>query len=201
MRKIKIKNLFASKRKPKRLISTKLIGKKVILRKLKVTDAVYLYDTYEDLRNEIYTPYNKLNNVDDVTVYLMDYTSKYETGKSIGWAITSSKTNEFVGVIHVLKFKEVEKQCTISFYTVKGLKDPYIIESIKMVVEYLFSTGLVRRIEADIDSDDSFSEIALIKCGFTLEGTKRKYAYYGEQYHDVKLYSILDEEVILVKEK
>lgn len=200
MGKIKIKNLFASKRKPKRLVSTKLVGKKVILRKLKVTDAVYLYDTYEESKNLMYTPYNKLNSVDDTTMYLMRYISKYETGKSIGWAITSSKTNEFVGVIHVLKFKELEKQCTLSFYTVKGLRDPYVIESIRLVAEYLFSSGLVRRIEADIDSEDTFSEVALIKSGFTLEGTKRRYAYYGEQYHDVKLYSILDDEIIVIKE-
>ena len=69
-----------------------------------------------------------------------------------------------------------------------------------MVVQYLFSTKLVRRIEVKIDANDTFTEIALIKCGFVSEGTKRKYSYYGNEYHDVKVYAILDDEIVLVKE-
>ena len=177
------------------------MGKKITLRKLKVTDALYAHDTYEDLKNTMYNKFNSLNSVDDFTMYLMDYTSRYETGESVGWAIISNKTNEFIGVIQIPNFYALEKNCTLSFYTVKGLKDPYIVESIKLVIEYIFSSKLVHRIQCKIDAEDSFSEIALIKTGFVYEGTQRQYAVYGDKYHDVKVYSILEEEIVLSEEK
>ena len=200
MRKIRIKDLFASKKKPVRLSNATLNGKKVTLRKLQIKDAVYFNDTYEELRDTMYLPYNKLNNVDDYTMYLIDHIAKYEKGSAVGWAIESTKTNEFIGVIQVYKFVEKEGRCSISFYTVKGLKDPYIIEAINLVMQYLFSTKLVRRIEVKIDANDSFTEIALIKCGFVYEVIKRKYSFYGGEYHDVKVYAILDDEIVLTKE-
>lgn len=200
MKKIRIKDLFASKKKPIRLSNATLNGKKVSLRKLQVKDAVYFHDTYEELRDTMYLPYNKFNSIDDYTMYLIDHNAKYEKGLAVGWAIESTKTSEFVGVIQVYKFVEKEGRCSLSFYTVKGLKDPYIIESINLVIQYLFSTKLVRRIEVKIDSNDSFTEIALIKCGFAYEGSKRKYSYYGGEYHDVKVYAILDDEIVLTKE-
>lgn len=200
MKLLKFKNVFAKKRKPTKLMSTKIEGKKVSLRKLVVNDALYAHDTYEDLKYKRYNTFNNLDTVDDYMVYLMNYTANYETGKSVGWAITSTKTKEFIGVIQVLKYYNVDGNCTISFYTIEGLKDTYLIEALKLACSYLFSTKLVRRIQTKIDADDSFSEVILIKSGFTYEGTQRKYALYNEEYHDIKVYSILEDEIELTED-
>ena len=201
MKLLKFEDFFHKKKKPSKLISAKIEGKKVTLRKLVVKDAVYAHDTYEDLKFKRYHSFNFLNTDDDYMVYLMDYTSRYETGKSVGWAITSTKTKEFIGVIQVPHYYSEEGNYSISFYTVLGLKDTYIIEAIKLACSYLFSTKLVRRIQAKIDADDDFSEIALIKSGFHYEGTQRKYALYNEEFHDIKLYSLLKDEIELTEEK
>lgn len=201
MKLLKFKNLFAKKKKPSRLISAKIEGKKVTLRKLVVRDALYAHDTYEDLKYKRYNSFNNLNSVDDYMVYLMNYTARYETGESVGWAITSTRTKEFIGVIQVPNFYRDEGNCSLTFYTIDGLKDIYLIETLKLVCSYLFSTSLVRRIQVKIDGDDSFSEIVLIKSGFTYEGTQRKYALYNEEFHDVKVYSLLKDEIELTEEK
>ncbi len=201
MKLLKFKNLFAKKKKPSKLISAKIEGKKVSLRKLVVRDAPYAHDTYEDLKYKRYNSFNNLNSVDDYMVYLMNYTARYETGESVGWAITSTKTKEFIGVIQVPNFYREEGNCSLAFYTIDGLKDLYLIETLKLVCSYLFSTNLVRRIQVKIDGDDSFSEIVLIKSGFTYEGTQRKYALYNEEFHDIKVYSLLKDEIELTEDK
>ncbi len=198
---LKFKNLFAKKKKPSKLISAKIEGKKVSLRKLVVRDALYAHDTYEDLKYKRYNSFNNLNSVDDYMVYLMNYTARYETGESVGWAITSTKTKEFIGVIQVPHFYREEGNCSLSFYTIDGIKDLYLVETLKLVCSYLFSTNLVRRIQAKIDAEDSFSEIVLIKSGFTYEGTQRKYALYNEEFHDIKVYSLLKDEIELTEDK
>lgn len=201
MKKIKFKIPFFKKKKNKKLEPITMEGKRVILRKLKISDALYAFDTFEDRRNKCYHPFNNLQTDDDVALYLMNSISKYEEGKSIGWAITSSKTNEFIGMIQIPFLYPEERNCSLIFYVVQGLKKDFLIESINLVCGYLFSTGLVRRVQAKIDAEDSFNEQALIETGFVYEGTQRKYAYYNETYHDVKMYSLLEDEVVVQEEK
>ncbi len=200
MKLLKFKDVFAKKRKPKKLLSNRIEGKKVTLRKLVVSDAIYSHDTFEDLKFKIYHGFNNLNTIDDFMVYLMDYTARYETGESVGWAITSTKTKEFIGVIQVPNYYKEDRNCSLNFYTIKGLNDSYLIETLKLVCAYLFSTKLVRRIQVKLDAEDSFSEIVLIKSGFTYEGTQRKYAKYNDEFHDIKVYSLLEDEVELSEE-
>lgn len=201
MKLLKFNNIFSKRKRPLKLASNKLEGKKVTLRKLVVKDALYAHDTYEDLKFKRYNNFNNLSTVDDYMVYLMNYTSRYETGESVGWAIISTKTKEFIGVIQVPHYYHEDGNCSLTFYTIDGLKDGYLIETLKLVCSYLFSTRLVRRIQAKIDAEDSFSEIVLIKSGFTYEGTQRKYAKYNEEFHDVKVYSLLEDEIELTEEK
>ena len=201
MKKIKFKIPFLKKKKVKKLESATLQGEKVLLRKLKVTDAIFAYDTFEEYKGFCYHPFNNLNTVDDVTLYLMNYVSRYDQGISIGWAITSSKTKEFIGMIQVPFWYPEERNCSLNFYIVKGLKKSYLEEAIKLGCGYLFSTKLVRRIQVKIDAEDTFNEEVLIHSGFFYEGTQRKYAFYHEKYHDVKLYSLLEDEVVVQEEK
>ncbi len=201
MKKIKFKIPFFKKKKINKLESVTLQGKKVILRKLKISDAIFAYDTFEDHRNHIYHPFNQLETDDDVAIYLMNFVSRYDEGKSIGWAITSSKTNEFIGMIQVPFLYPEERNCSLNFYVVKGLKKEYLEEAVQLVCGYLFSSKFVRRIQAKIDSEDSFNEQILINLGFIYEGTQRKYAYYGDVFHDIKMYSLLEDEVVVQEEK
>lgn len=198
MMKLRLKNLFEKKKKPSKLVSKRLEGTKVCLRKLVVKDAPFAHDTYEELRFSKYNPFNKLDSIDDYIIYLTNYTANYDTGKSVGWAITSTKTKEFIGVIQVPHYYHEDGNSTILFYIMKGLNKSYLEEAIKLVCSYLFSTNLVRRVQAKIDAEDTFNEEVLKKCKFVLDGIQRKYALYNNEYHDIKVYSLLKEEIVLL---
>jgi len=70
----------------------------------------------------------------------------------------------------------------------------YGTEAIQLMVDHLFLTKNVVRIQVTTDSRNVASQRALEKVGFVKEGTMRKYFYAEGNYRDHFLYSILREE-------
>lgn len=72
----------------------------------------------------------------------------------------------------------------------------YGTEAIQLMVDHLFLTKDVVRIQVTTDVRNLTSQRALEKSGFVKEGTMRKYFYAKGDYRDHFLYSILREEWI-----
>jgi|Deesub1362B_J571_1020462.scaffolds.fasta_scaffold00654_6 diamine N-acetyltransferase len=70
----------------------------------------------------------------------------------------------------------------------------YGTEAIQLMVDHLFLTKDIVRIQATTDVKNVASQRALEKAGFVKEGTMRKYFYAKGNYTDHFLYSILREE-------
>jgi RimJ/RimL family protein N-acetyltransferase len=70
----------------------------------------------------------------------------------------------------------------------------YGTEAVQIIVDYLFQTTDVVRIQARTDVRNTPSGKALAKSGFIKEGTMRKSGYSRGVYRDESLYSILREE-------
>jgi RimJ/RimL family protein N-acetyltransferase len=67
-------------------------------------------------------------------------------------------------------------------------------EAIQLMIDYLFLTKDIVRIQVSTDTRNITSQKALEKAGFTKEGTMRKSGYTRGKYEDHYLYSILREE-------
>jgi RimJ/RimL family protein N-acetyltransferase len=67
-------------------------------------------------------------------------------------------------------------------------------EAIKLMVDYLFCTRDIARIQAPTDTKNTPSQRALEKAGFTRECTMRKSWYARGEHRDQYLYRILREE-------
>ena len=70
----------------------------------------------------------------------------------------------------------------------------YGTEAIQLMVDYLFLTKDIVRIQAPTEATNMPSQKALEKAGFINEGTMRKSLYVRGEYRDMYLYSILREE-------
>jgi len=70
----------------------------------------------------------------------------------------------------------------------------YTTEAVKLLVDHLFSTKKIVRIQAECNPENRASIRVLEKAGFTYEGLKRKAAYIQGVYMDGAIYSILREE-------
>jgi diamine N-acetyltransferase len=70
----------------------------------------------------------------------------------------------------------------------------YGTEAVKIIVDYLFLSKEIIRIEAETDVRNVASQRILEKSGFTKEGTIRKSKFVRGEWRDRYLYSILREE-------
>jgi len=70
----------------------------------------------------------------------------------------------------------------------------YGTEAIQLMVDYLFLTKEIVRIQAPTETRNMPAQKALEKAGFAKEGTMRKSLYVRGEYRDMYLYSILREE-------
>jgi [ribosomal protein S5]-alanine N-acetyltransferase len=70
----------------------------------------------------------------------------------------------------------------------------YTREAAKLIVDFLFTTKNIERIEAVTDVDNVASQRVLESVGFKREGTLRKRSFTKGEYRDEYIYSILSEE-------
>jgi len=70
----------------------------------------------------------------------------------------------------------------------------YGTEAVKIMVDYLFLSNAIVRIQAHVDPRNKASQKVLEKAGFTREGLVRKSAFIRGEWRDGVLYSILREE-------
>jgi ribosomal-protein-alanine N-acetyltransferase len=70
----------------------------------------------------------------------------------------------------------------------------YGSEAIALIVDYLFLSKNIMRIQATTDTRNLASQKVLEKAGFKKEGTLRKYVFLRGELRDAFLYSVLREE-------
>jgi len=70
----------------------------------------------------------------------------------------------------------------------------YGTEAVKLLMDYLFLSKDIVRIQAQTDPRNVASKIVLEKAGFTIEGMLRKSLFVRGEWRDRALYSILREE-------
>ena len=94
-------------------------------------------------------------------------------------------------VAHFLAAGETE----LGYFIVpKERRKGYVSEAIKIIVDYLFLSKDIVRIQAKADPENTASWKALEKAGFTREGILRKTFYCRGKWTDDCIYSILREE-------
>ncbi len=76
----------------------------------------------------------------------------------------------------------------------KERKKGYASEAVKLLVEYLFSTQNISRVQATTNVLNEPAQRVLEKCGFVKEGQLRKALFTNGKFHDVYVYGVTREE-------
>ena len=121
-----------------------------------------------------------------------DLEKLYDNLKDSQWFIIEKKDGTKIGNIgHLLSAGEVE----IGYFVVpKERRKGYAGEAILIMVDYLFLSKDLERIQAKADPENIASCKALEKTGFKREGILRKTFFSRGKWKDDCMYSILREE-------
>ena len=121
-----------------------------------------------------------------------DIEKRYEKLSSEKWFLIETKTGSKIGFIGHFPHGE---QIEIGFAIVPSEREKgYCTEAVKIMVDYLFLSKEIVRIQARTNVRNNPSQRVLEKAGFKREGTLRKALFVRGKWADTYLYSILREE-------
>jgi RimJ/RimL family protein N-acetyltransferase len=109
-----------------------------------------------------------------------------------GWFFIEKKDGTKVGNIG---HKLVEQAQEIGYAVLSSeRRKGYSTEAVKIMVDYLFLSKNIVRVQAHTDVRNVASQKVLEKVGFKREGVVRRYCFARGEWRDYYLYSILREE-------
>lgn len=110
--------------------------------------------------------------------------------------VEENRTKAMVGIAVYYTVHPVMQNLEIGFQIRSGSErnKGYGTEAVKLLLEYLFSTRDVKRIQATTDVENKAAQRVLEKNGFKREGRLRKALFRRGEFHDAYIYSVLREE-------
>ncbi len=173
----------------------KIEGKKINIRKLKKSDAPFIYQNAKDFEIAKYTtiphPY-KLKNAED---FIKTTHQKMRKKKSFELGIELKENKKIIGIIGLTNINYNNKNAEIGYWLGKKYWGKGIMkEAIKLILKFGFKKLKLVRIYARVMHPNIASAKLLEKSGFKYEGRMRKTTLKKGKWMDDLKYSILNSE-------
>lgn len=172
---------------------------RLLLRRFAFDDA---YDMFKNWANDCmvtkFLTWRPHNNIDVTKEILEQWVKEYENNDIYDWAIELKENGEVIGGISIVKLDENHYSCEIGYcmsrrYWGKGIMS----ESLKAVIDYLFSEVGFNRIVARHDTNNIASGKVMVKSGMKYEGTLRQVKLRdNKEFYDLAIYAILKDDWI-----
>ena len=146
----------------------------------------------DNLRDGLPYPYTEQDGADYISAML-----SANEDETFAFAITAD--NKVVGSIGVFRQGNIHRQTAeLGYYVAEEYWGGGIMtEAVKQICEYVFSKSDILRIYAEPFAFNIASCRVLEKAGFQYEGTLRKNAVKNGKIIDMKMYSLIKENVLL----
>ncbi|MFD1676203.1 GNAT family N-acetyltransferase [Alicyclobacillus fodiniaquatilis] len=168
---------------------------RTILRQLVPADAGELFAYASDEAVAKYTTWQPHQTVDDARQFIQRALERYAQNIHADWGIIEKATDRLIGTcgfVHVHPHRRAEIGYALGrTHWNQGLMS----EVVKSVILYGFKTLQLHRIEARADVRNVGSWRVMEKCNMTFEGVLRGHLFAKNEFHDVRMYSILVSEL------
>jgi RimJ/RimL family protein N-acetyltransferase len=173
-----------------------LRSNRIILRKLKDTDANDIYKNAKDkevVRFTLNIPHPYLYS--DATKFISSSIIKWNKKENFTFGITPTSTNKVIGIITLKDIDWRNKKAELGYWLGKKYWGKGIMtEAVGLILCHGFRDLKLHRIYAYIFEKNTASEKVLRKSGFTLEGKKRDVRFRNGKWHNELMFSILRKE-------
>jgi RimJ/RimL family protein N-acetyltransferase len=173
-----------------------LKGKFITLRPVRETDIDQLYSFHLDIDNRgNYFPRGVLSQ----SAFRKEFQETGFWSKEDGMLVIVSPSDEILGHIEFFKTVNYLDEFELSYvvYAVDQRGKGIATEAVNLLVRYLFETKRMNRIRLVIHHENRASRRLAEKCGFQHEGTARGAWYNKGKHHDVEIYAILHDDVVV----
>lgn len=166
-----------------------LIGEKVRIRPLEEGDLKEFFN-WRTSAEAMGAEYNNLNAVDWFAFEKRVKEASTSPSQMTVFMIENLEDKKLVGhIFHTQHGGNTEIGYMIADPANRG--KGYATEATRLIVDYLFTTKNLGRIEATSDTRNTASHHVLERCGFRREGTLRNYYFSDGAYRDHFMFSII----------
>jgi len=174
----------------------KLIGKQIILRELRKSDAEDLRKNINDRKvirfmTHVKYPFSKKDALKLIEGKKLTRAAKTE----FAFGIALKSTNKIIGGIDLHHIDLKNKNSELGYWLGKKYWNKGIMtEAVKLAVDFGFRKLKLHRVYANLFHKNIASKKILEKIGFTLEGNMREKRWRENQWHNVLNFGILGKE-------
>ncbi|PIQ26911.1 GNAT family N-acetyltransferase [bacterium (Candidatus Blackallbacteria) CG17_big_fil_post_rev_8_21_14_2_50_48_46] len=164
---------------------------RLTFRPLTLSDAEGLFAIMSDPEVSRYNRWETQTTLAETQSYIQAVIDLYDQGQYLEWGIFTAD-HTLIGFFGFIWWLPEFASAEIGFslgqsYWGKG----YMQEALKALIDWGFKSMELNRFEAQCESRNLPSQKCLEKLGWFCEGLMRQKAFFKEEYHDIKLYSLL----------
>ena len=165
---------------------------RLLLRYSKLSDAEDTFEYASDPEVTKYTFWRTHHSIEDSQQLL----SWLTTEDFACWAIMHKADRKVIGMCFLHSFNLQHRRAEIAFNLSRRYwRQGYATEAAHEMIRFAFRSWKLNRIEGTCMLDNIASARVMEKVGMTLEGVLRQHSYAKNRFHDLKLYSILRDEI------
>lgn len=164
---------------------------RLLLRKIQQSDNHFVL---EGLSNDELTKFMLIRyyTLDEVQGQMDFYANHYQNKTGYYWLMELRETHEPIGIIGYHAVSWEHKKAELGFWLLpKFWKNGYVTEAALATLNFVFDTLQLNRIEATVETENPASINAIMKLGFTHEGTFREYEINNGKFIDLMMFALL----------
>lgn len=172
-------------------------GKRIVLRTVNPEELDYVYGLVSDISSK--GPFWHLA-IQPLNKFRSEFNENGFWSLDEGRMLIMSFDGDYIGEIQYFKGFDYQSGYEVGYeiFDPKFAGNGYMTEALSLFCAYMFAVKPINRIQVNIMSDNIPSIRVVEKCGFTYDGTMRQATFHNGKYHDLKLFSILRDECVLL---
>jgi Acetyltransferases, including N-acetylases of ribosomal proteins len=164
----------------------------LILRKPRRSDAADMFRYSSDPEVSRYVLWDPHRNIWETRSFIRELRRRIREGYPSSWAVELRKTGEVIGTIGVVWYSAENRSAELGYsFSREHWNRGYATEALRAVVDSLFGSIPVNRLEAQYDLRNPASGRVMQKCGLRQEGILRSRILNKGEYVDVALCAML----------
>lgn len=171
----------------------KLESERLILRRFTKEDSNEIFLGFVNQEEFLYYANKKKRTLEEEIKSLENIDDKYLKLDYYNWVITLKDNGAIIGSIN-LRVEDINETVEFNYvidnrYTKKG----YMTEALCLVKDFCLNNLLVNRFQGGCCIENIASKKVMEKSGMTHEGILRNYIILEDGYHDMHMFSIINE--------
>ena len=164
----------------------------LILRKPRIRDAKDIYSYASDPEVARYVLWEPHRSVSETASFIRDLRGRIRAGCPSSWVVVLRGTGTVIGTVGFVWYSAENNAAELGYsFSREYWNHGYATQALRAVIDAVFSSLPLNRLEAQHDVRNPASGRVMQKCGLTQEGILRGRILNKGEYVDTALYSIL----------